>query len=404
MDYATAVDWLMHQLPMFQKSGASAYRADLGNIVQLCNQLNQPQQQFPSIHIAGTNGKGSTSHMLASILQTAGYKTGLTTSPHLKDFRERIRIDGALCNKAFVASFTEQHFELIQTLEASFFEVAIAMAFAYFAQEKVDIAVVETGLGGRLDSTNILQPKLSIITNIGLDHQAILGDTLEQIAQEKAGIIKENTPIIIGETTKETQSIFVNKAKEKHAPLIFAEELAVADYASDLKGIYQIKNRKTVLAAVNELRKQGFEISEKAVEEGLKNVVKNTGLRGRWEVLSEKPLVVADTAHNAHGLVEIQKQIQQANYRNLHLVLGFVNDKDVESILRFFPKNATYYFCAPEVERKLPMDELKKIIGLDLCASYHNSVAEALSAAQSKADLDDLVYVGGSTFVVAEVI
>lgn len=278
------------------------------------------------------------------------------------------------------------------------------MAFAYFAQEKVDIAVVETGLGGRLDSTNILEPILSIITNIGLDHQSILGNSLEEIAQEKAGIIKTKTPIIIGENNEITRPVFLKIAAEKNAPIVWAEDSITKDLPSDLKGIYQIKNRKTVLAAVEQLRKQGFEIPEKAIIEGLKYVVKNTGLRGRWEILAEKPLIVADTAHNAHGLSEIKKQIEQTAFQDLHLVLGFVNDKDVTSILQFFPKNATYYFCAPNVERKLPIEELKKIVPADLCANYFQSTTEAFIAAKSIAKSNDMIYVGGSTFVVSEVI
>lgn len=404
MNYEQALELFINNLPMFQKSGSSAYRHDLGNIVALCNHLGNPQNQFKSIHIAGTNGKGSTSHMLASILQESGYKVGLTTSPHLKDFRERIRINGEVCSKEFVIEFAEKHGEFINTLQASFFEVAVAMAFEYFAQEKVDIAVIETGLGGRLDSTNIIHPLLSVITNIGLDHTAVLGDTLEEIAFEKAGIIKPNTPVVIGETLAETKAVFIKKAKETNSKIIFAEKQTFDGYESDLKGIYQVKNRRTVLTAIQELRLQGFEVPENPLSEGLKNVISNTGLRGRWDILGQNPLIVADSAHNPHGLSEVKKQLAQTEYEHLHLVLGFVNDKDVASILEFFPKDASYYFSQPEVPRKLEIEELKTIVPTELNATYYNSIQEAFKAAQSQAKPNDLIYVGGSTFVVAEVI
>lgn len=404
MNYSETVDWLFAKLPMFQRSGASAYKKDLGNIKKLCTHLGNPQSQFKSIHIAGTNGKGSTSHMLASILQESGLKVGLTTSPHLVDFRERIRLNGQLCSEEFVVDFVAKNSSYIETLQASFFEVSIAMAFAYFAQEKVDVAVIETGLGGRLDSTNIILPLLSVITNIGLDHTAILGNSLEEIAGEKAGIIKENTPVVIGETTEETKAVFVKKAKATHSEISFAEDFDFPDYESDLKGIYQIKNRRTVLTAVEVLRKLNFEIPEQAVIDGLKKVKINTGLKGRWEILQEKPLIVADTGHNPHGLAEVQKQIAETNYQKLHLVLGFVNDKDVESILKFFPKGALYYFSAPDVPRKLTVEELKKLVPADLNSNYFETVGLALGAAKKKANESDLIYVGGSTFVVAEVV
>lgn len=389
---------------MFQRAGVSAYKKDLGNIKALMQHLGNPHTQFKSIHIAGTNGKGSTSHLLASVLQESGYKTGLTTSPHLKDFRERIRVNGKICPEEFVIEFVEKNGTFIESLKASFFEVSIAMAFEYFAQEKVDIAVVETGLGGRLDSTNIITPILSVITNIGLDHTSILGETLPEIALEKAGIIKPYVPVVIGESTDEIQPVFLQKAEETGSEILFAEDFQYPEYESDLIGIYQKKNKRTVLAALSVLRKSGFTISEKSIQKGFLNVISTTGLRGRWEILQKSPLIVTDTAHNPHGLAEIKKQLEITDYENLHLVLGFVNDKDVLSILSFFPETAHYYFSAPDVPRKLPIEELKKIIPTNWKATYFPTVQEALDAAKNSAQPKDLIYVGGSTFVVAEVI
>ncbi|MBA5628906.1 bifunctional folylpolyglutamate synthase/dihydrofolate synthase [Moheibacter lacus] len=404
MNYNQTVSWLYQKLPMFQRTGVSAYKKDLGNIRALMEHLGNPHEKFKSIHVAGTNGKGSTTHMLASIFQESGYKTGLTTSPHLKDFRERIRLNGKVCSEEFVIDFVEKNAAFIESLQASFFEVSIAMAFTYYAQEKVDIAIVETGLGGRLDSTNIIRPELSIITNIGLDHTGILGETLSEIASEKAGIIKPNVPVIIGESSTEIQAVYIQKAVETNSKIHFAEEFIFPNYDSDLKGIYQEKNKRTVLTAIEMLNKQGFEISQNAIQSGLKNVISNTGLRGRWEILQENPTIIADTAHNPHGLAEIQKQLSQTNYENLHLVLGFVNDKDVLSILEFFPKDAQYYFCQPDVPRKLELVELKKMIPQNLKAEFIPDVRQALEKAKSKAGKSDLIYVGGSTFVVAEII
>ncbi len=389
---------------MFQRTGASAYKKDLGNIRALMEHLGNPHEKFKSVHVAGTNGKGSSSHMLASVFQASGYKTGLTTSPHLKDFRERIRVNGKLCSEAFVIDFIEKHGAFIETLHASFFEVSIAMAFTYFAEEKVDIAIIETGLGGRLDSTNIILPELSVITNIGLDHTGILGETLPEIAAEKAGIIKPNVPVVIGESSEEIRPVFSQKAKETNSEIYFAEEFDFPEHSSDLKGIYQHKNIRTVLTALQILKKRGFDLPSNAVESGLRNVMPNTGLRGRWEILQESPMVVADTAHNPHGLAEIKKQLAETDYENLHLVLGFVNDKDVSSILSFFPKNARYYFCEPDVPRKLALEELKKMIPKELSAVFISDPKKALEKAKSQAKQEDLVYIGGSTFVVAEVI
>lgn len=404
MNYPQTLDWLFAKLPMFQHSGASAYKEDLTNIRLFCEHLNHPQNKFKSIHVAGTNGKGSTSHMLASILQNAGYKVGLTTSPHLKDFRERIRVNGKMCPKKFVNSFVKENAEFIENLHASFFEVSIAMAFSYFEKEKVDIAIVETGLGGRLDSTNIITPILSVITNIGLDHVNILGDTLSKIAFEKAGIMKDGIPVVLGEVLDETRPVFIQKAKETFSKVIFAESVDFPDYESDLKGVYQQKNKRTVLTAIEELRNQGFVISENAVRDGLKNVIKTTGLRGRWEKLQSNPFIVADTAHNPHGLAEIKKQIAGIKFNTLHLVLGFVNDKDVLSILGYFPSDAIYYFSAPNVPRKLTVNDLKNKVPSHLNATYYASVNQALEAAKENASTEDMIYIGGSTFVVAEVV
>lgn len=404
MNYRETEKWLYEKLPMFQRIGSKAYKSDLLNIIELTKHLENPQDNCLTIHVAGTNGKGSTSHMLASILQEAGYKVGLTTSPHLKDFRERIRVNGEMCSEEFIINFVEENSAKIESLEASFFEVSIAMAFDYFAKEKVDIAVIETGLGGRLDSTNIITPVLSVITNIGMDHMSILGNTIEEIAVEKAGIIKPQIPVVIGEAVPETKDIFLEKAKEMQAEIVFAEENSFKEYDSDLKGIYQQKNKKTVLSGIQILQNKGLKIDENSIEKGLKNVVKNTGLRGRWDILQNHPLIVADTAHNAHGLAEIIKQIQQTEYEKLHLVLGFVDDKDVVSILKLFPEDALFYFSAPEVPRKMLVDNLKKFVPEKFNSTYYNSVSEALEAAKNKATSDDMIYVGGSTFVVAEVI
>lgn len=403
--YQQTVDWLFANLPMFQRIGAAAYGKDLNNSVALAKYFDNPENDYPTIHIAGTNGKGSTSHMIASILQEAGYRVGLVTSPHLKDFRERIRVNGQLCSEEYVVNFVENHEQRIVDQKASFFEITTAMSFAYFKDQNVDVAVIETGMGGRLDSTNIIQPVLSVITNIALDHTQFLGDTLEAIAKEKGGIIKEDTPIVIGETTIETKEVFAAIAKEKNAPILFAEEQHFQDMESDLKGSYQIKNRRTVLTAVTELKKLGWEISAKSIENGLLKVINNTHLRGRWDVLGEQPLIVADTAHNPHGLLEVVKQIKKQQYNQLRLVLGFVNDKDVKESLSFFPKEAVYYFCEPNVPRKYAIDDLKNAIPTDLKnVNFFSSVEDAFTAAKIDSSVEDFIYIGGSTFVVAEVI
>lgn len=403
-NFEQTVEWLYEKLPMFQRIGSVALKANLNNITEMTEYLGNPHQKYLTIHVAGTNGKGSTSHMLASILQESGYKVGLTTSPHLKDFRERIRVNGEMCSEAFVVDFVEEHSAKIENQQASFFEVSIAMAFDYFAKEKVDIAVIETGLGGRLDSTNIITPVLSVITNIGFDHVNILGNTIGEIAFEKAGIIKPNVPVVIGETLPETRKIFEQKAKENHSEIVFAEENSYKEYESDLIGIYQIKNRKTVLTAVKILQNLGFKIDENSIEKGLRNVLKNTGLRGRWDILQKNPFIVTDTAHNAHGLSEVMKQINQTNYEKLHLVLGFVDDKDVVSILNLFPKDAQFYFSEPDVQRRMLLENLKKLVPNELNATYHLTIKKALESAKENASTNDFIYVGGSTFVVADVI
>lgn len=427
MNYSQTVEYLYSRLPMFTRVGAAAFKKDLHNTIAFCSALDNPQNQYKTIHIGGTNGKGSTSHMLAAILQTAGYKTGLYTSPHLKDFRERIRIDGKMVSKNFVTSFVQQQQSLIEEIEPSFFEVTVAMAFSYFAQEKVDVAIIEVGLGGRLDSTNIIHPDLSVITNISLDHTNMLGNTFAEIAFEKAGIIKQNTPVIIGERHPETDFVFEQKAKEQNAHLTFAEdELSVANasvksgllqlnikgkdntltqLSLDLTGNYQRKNAVTVLQSVRALRKIGYQIEDEAVYEALKSVKKLTGLQGRWQILAKNPLTICDTGHNKAGIAEVVQNIQQTPREQLHMVIGMVKDKDITAVLSLLPQNASYYFCQPELERALPAQELAvQGANFNLKGQVFNSVATALAAARLKAQPKDLIFVGGSTFVVAEII
>lgn len=404
MDYEQSIEWLFQQLPIYQKVGNTAYKDNLNNITEFCEYLGNPQHNFKTIHIAGTNGKGSTAHMLASILQEANYTTGLHTSPHLKDFRERNRINGELMPERFIIDFIREHQAYIEKLQASFFEVTVAMGFQYFAENKVDVSVIETGLGGRLDATNIIKPELSIITNIGLDHTAILGETIQDIALEKAGIIKDKTPVLIGEYTDQTKEAFEHKASLHHAPIYFAEELDLGEYNTDLKGLYQKLNTRTAAAAIHILKNAGWHISEENLQKGLSHVSQNTGLRGRWDILQEHPLVVADTAHNKEGIYYITQQIQSIPHQKLHLVLGFVNDKDILAIVNLFPKDARYYFTQPDIPRKMPIDQLKAIVDPALDAAYFKTVAEALQAAKDSAGKEDLIYIGGSTFVVAEII
>jgi dihydrofolate synthase/folylpolyglutamate synthase len=427
MNYAETIHWLYERLPMFSKTGAAAYKGDLKNIQQLCAALDHPERRFRSIHIAGTNGKGSVSHMLASILQAAGFSTGLYTSPHLRDFRERIRINGEFVSESFVVRFTERCLPLVEAIQPSFFELTVAMAFEWFAENKVDIAVIETGLGGRLDSTNVITPDVSVITNIGWDHMQILGDTLPKIAGEKAGIIKKGTPVVIGETHPETREVFVQKALETGSPIVFADQLMRAEswtweagllrvtvreedngipqsFLLDLPGLYQVKNLLTVLASVAQLRTAGWHIPGEALTDGLRHAKSRTGLGGRWDVLHHRPLVVADVAHNPDGIRELLKQLEATPYDHLHLVLGMVRDKDVEAVLSLLPKKATYYFTRATVPRAMPEDQLRDAAALH--ALYGNAYPKpnnALQAAVNHATASDLVLVCGSVFLVGEV-
>ena len=405
MNYLETSQWLFSQLPLYQNVGKSAYKADLSQTLKLAKQLNHPEHQFKSIHVGGTNGKGSTAHMLASVLQEAGYKVGLYTSPHLKDYRERIRINGAMISEDYVVDFVATNKSFFESNALSFFEMSVGMAFAYFADKQVDIAVVEVGLGGRLDSTNILNPEVSVITNIGLDHTQFLGTTLEAIAGEKAGIIKPNTPIVIGETQLETEVVFRVKAVEEQAPIYFADQLVETSYPTSLKGDYQVHNVRTVLQTIEILNSGAFTIPIKAVQQGLLKVTENTGLRGRWELLGTVPKIICDTAHNREGLRLVFQQLLNEKFQRLHMVVGMVNDKDIFSLLELFPKQAQYYFCSPNVPRGLEASQLAQIFtqhGFE--GSVYPSVKDALKAAKQSASHDDLIYVGGSTFVVAEII
>lgn len=404
MNYKETTEWMFSQLPMFQMQGAAAYKEDLTNALLLVNHLKNPEKTFKTIHVAGTNGKGSTSSMLASILQESGYKVGLYTSPHLKDFRERVRINGEMISEAFVVDFVAENKAFFEANELSFFEMTVGLAFDYFAKEAVDIAIIEVGMGGRLDATNVIKPLVSVITNIGFDHTQFLGSSLEAIAGEKAGIIKQNTPVVIGEYTEETKPVFEGIATEKHAPIYFAQEYPEVVYDCDLLGDYQVHNKKTALLAIN-LLKAIFDITEDNIKAGFKNVVLNTGLLGRWQVLQEKPMVVCDTAHNSHGLKIVLNQIPKQKFKKLHIVLGVVNDKDLASILPLFPTNATYYFCKPNVSRGLDAEVLhKKAVEFDLKGEVFISVSAAYKSALENAGLNDFIYIGGSTFVVAEIV
>ncbi|MEB8330048.1 bifunctional folylpolyglutamate synthase/dihydrofolate synthase [Flavobacteriaceae bacterium KMM 6897] len=403
MTYQETLDWMFAQLPMYQQKGTSAFNGKLDNIIKLADYLNHPEKKFKTIHVAGTNGKGSSSHMLASVLQEAGYKVGLYTSPHLKDFRERIKINGAYVGEDYVIEFIEKNKAFLTDNKLSFFEMTVGMAFDFFALEQVDIAIIEVGLGGRLDSTNIIIPEVSLITNIGLDHMDMLGTTLEQIASEKAGVIKPNVPVVISEFQQEVAAVFLEAAKERDAVILFAEKEKLPDYKTSLLGNYQKMNVKGVLATLKQLK--GYNVNEGHIKAGLLKVVENTGLMGRWQILGEKPLVVCDTAHNSEGLAVVLQQIHQQEYNVLHLVLGFVKEKNLEAILPLFPTEAIYYFCAPHIERKLDERILKeKASEFGLVGQVYNSVNEALVAAKQVAKSSDFIYVGGSNFVVAEVV
>ena len=407
MRYQEAIDFLYATAPMFQNIGKQGYKTGLENTFLLDNHFGSPHTKFKTIHIAGTNGKGSTSHLLSAILQKAGYRVGLYTSPHLKDFRERIKINGEMISKRKVSDFIAENQNLIRKISPSFFEITTAMAFNYFAEEKVDIAVIEVGLGGRLDCTNIISPLLSIITNISLDHTDMLGDTIEKIAEEKAGIIKPHTPVVIGETQDGSFEVFLRKAKEQNSPIYFADTFQADTPLPEcqLKGIYQTKNSRTVLQAIEELREIGLQISENNIQDGFLNVVDLTGLMGRWQTIGHNPTIVCDTGHNEAGISFIVEQLKKESYRRLHIVFGMVSDKKRDKIYKLLPKDAIYYFTKASIPRALDERSLRaEAREYGLQGKSYSSVKRALSAAKSAASEDDFIYVGGSTFIVAEVL
>jgi dihydrofolate synthase/folylpolyglutamate synthase len=430
MNYQETIDFLFAQLPMFQRQGAAAYKANLNNTHAFCEYLGNPELEYPSIHVAGTNGKGSTSHMIASFLQESEYKVGLYTSPHLKDFRERIRVNGEMVSEKFVVDFVAQNKEYISELRPSFFEITFAMAIQYFKEQGVDYAIMETGMGGRLDSTNVVRSILSVITNISLDHTQFLGDTLPLIAGEKAGIIKPKVPVVIGQRQEEIENVFISKASELEAPICFSDDLISVseanyeehmlkfmandknnDYSypelvSPLAGDYQIHNLKTFLAVVSVLKSQNIiPVNLSLVKSSLLNLIENTGMQGRWQILSREPLCITDTGHNEAGISHIVKQFSSISYKKLHFVLGMVSDKSIDALLQMLPKDAHYYFCKANIPRALAAEELTmkaKMFGLN--GEMYESVQEAYSSAMKNAKSEDLVFVGGSTFVVAEVL
>jgi dihydrofolate synthase / folylpolyglutamate synthase len=427
MTYSETIAYLYDKLPVFQKIGKAAIKPKLTNIILLCEALGNPQNSFKSIHVGGTNGKGSSSHFLASILQEHGLKVGLYTSPHLKDFRERLKINGLEAPESYIIDFVAQYKELIARIEPSFFEVSVAMAFKYFNDQEIDIAIIEVGLGGRYDSTNVITPILSLITNIGLDHQDILGDTLQKIASEKAGIIKKGVPVIISEFDIETASEFIDEAKLKNAPIrfasttIFAEkqkiEIDCLDFvindvltekkltiASGLLGTYQLNNIIGVYATIMQLNQLGFNVSETEIQAGINKVLLNTNLKGRWQKLSEKPLTICDTGHNEHALVLTTQRINGIKAVKKHIILGFVKDKDIKKVMGLFPKNAFYYFCTFDSLRSLKIEDLEKIaLDNNLQASYYGDVNEAIAEANKTANINDFIFIGGSTYLVAEI-
>ena len=398
MNYKDTLKYLFSQLPMYQRTGAAAYKKDIGNIIEACNFLDNPHKKFKSIHIAGTNGKGSTAHLISSILQEAGFKTGLYTSPHLKDFRERIKINGVKISENDVISFVTINKKNFEKINMSFFEYTVALAFDHFAKEKVDIAIIETGLGGRLDSTNIISPEISVITNIGYDHMNLLGNTLEQIAIEKAGIVKEKTPVLIGRKQIETETVFEEKASQKNTSVFYAKQNEVKFNVPN----YQKENINTSISAIKIL---DWKISNQEINDGIKNVNQNTGLRGRWETLSKNPKIICDTGHNVDGISNIINQLKQIKFNKLHIVFGTVNDKKINDILNLLPKDAKYYFCKAKIDRGLNADKLKSIANeYKLIGESFESVEKALLNAKNNAKKEDLIFIGGSTFVVAEVI
>ncbi|MDR2927613.1 MAG: bifunctional folylpolyglutamate synthase/dihydrofolate synthase [Cytophagaceae bacterium] len=426
MTYSEAITFLFEQLPMFQRTGVAAYKNNLNNTILLDEWLKHPHLRFKTIHVAGTNGKGSVSHILASIFQEAGYKTGLYTSPHLLDFRERIKVNGEMISQDAVTSFVVQNREIIEKISPSFFEMTVGMAFDYFAKTSVDVAIIETGLGGRLDSTNIISPELSIITNIGFDHTALLGNSLKAIASEKAGIIKQNTPVVIGELQDEIFPVFYEKAYLMDAPMYIAdevfkatvsdknlkyqsfniykkEEFYIAALRLPLLGNYQRKNIQTVLKAVERLQASGFNIHLDHLQKGCVNVIKNTGLMGRWQILSEKPLTICDTGHNEPGIKEVVAQLSEIDCETLHFVLGVVNDKDLSGILKLLPADASYYFTRADLPRSLAAEKLHdEASQYGLKGIIVPNVKKAVAEAKKNAGDNDLIFIGGSTFIVAE--
>ena len=422
LTYTETEKYLYERLPMFQRIGSTAYKRDLKNTHLLCEALGHPEKKLKCIHIAGTNGKGSSSHMLASILQAAGYKTGLYTSPHLKSFTERMKVNGKNCDETFVVDFVDRIRQTIEEIEPSFFEVTTVMAFDYFAQQKVDIAVIEVGLGGRLDCTNVIQPEVSLITNISYDHQALLGDTLHKIAGEKAGIIKKNTPVVVSQSQAEVMAVFQSKARETNSDIVFADRdwkavlngvsLSITGPESKtiridnfpLPGLYQEKNVPGVMACLEILRTTGWKIPESAITSGLSKVVETTGLKGRWQQIGSKPTTICDTGHNPDGIRQVMQQILQMKFNNLTIIFGLVNDKDPMPVLQLLPTSANYYFCAADIPRAMKAEELSVIAAtLGLKGAAVPDVNEAIALARSRADENDLIFVGGSTFVIAAI-
>ena len=395
---------MFKKLPMYQNVGDSAYKKDLSNITLICEHLNNPQNNFKSIHVGGTNGKGSCSHMLSSILQEAGYKVGLYTSPHLIDFRERVRLNGEMISKDSVSEFMHHNFDFFESNNVSFFEMTVGLAFNYFSFNKVDIAIIEVGMGGRLDSTNIITPILSLITNISIDHTKFLGSNISDIAREKAGIIKEKTPIVIGETQGEIKSIFIDVANTKGSEIVFADDFIYDNYDCDLQGIYQKKNIKTVLKSSEILQQNDYKINDGHIKTGLNNVSNNTGLKGRWQVIQNNPLIICDTAHNIAALKEVISQLIRLEYSKLYFIVGFSDDKDLDKISKIFPENSEYYFVKPKVKRGKDSQEVKQIFqSNNRIGITQNSVNKAINQIKKTSSKDDVIFIGGSTFVVSEI-
>jgi dihydrofolate synthase / folylpolyglutamate synthase len=405
LTYQETLAYLYAQLPMFQRIGKAAYKADLSNTHALMAILDHPERSLRCVHVAGTNGKGSTSHMIASVLQEAGYRTGLHTSPHLKDMRERFRIDGRMIPEKDVIAFVEQYRERFEPVKASFFEWGVALALHWFRQEEVDIAVIETGMGGRLDSTNVITPEVSVITNIGWDHMDFLGDTLEKIAGEKAGIIKTNVPVVIGEADGTVWEVFQRTTDRHGSSIHFVDHSQPLPYPIGLEGDHQQRNARTAIAAIGELQMRGWKVKEEDIRKGLQNVISNTGLLGRWQHLSDRPRVIADVAHNVDGIQVVKRMLEKQTYDRLHIVFGTVNDKDLGRVLAELPQEAMYYFCKADIPRGKDADELKQeAVSAGLSGEAYSSVSAALSAARANASISDLVLVTGSVFVVSEVL